>query len=103
MVPLRGRSVGPRQEAEILARSPISRVDQIRKPLMVVQGAHDARVAQAESDQLVDALRERGTPVEYILMEDEGHLFDNQDNAVALYSAAERFLNEHLGVGPRGA
>ncbi|MPY58553.1 S9 family peptidase [Streptomyces spongiae] len=87
----------PEQEADMLARSPISRVDQIRTPLMVVHGANDARVALAESDQLVEALRARGVPVEYIVMEDEGHAIENPENVIALYTAAERFLAEHLG------
>ncbi|WP_399139134.1 alpha/beta hydrolase family protein [Streptomyces sp. NBUA17] len=57
---------------------------------------------QAESDRFVEALRERGTPVEYLLVEDEGHAFDNPANATDLYRAAERFLAEHLGVPARG-
>ena len=50
----------PGQEADMRARSPISRVDRIRTPLMVVQGANDARVVRAESDNMVEAIR--GTP-----------------------------------------
>ncbi|MEU5599950.1 S9 family peptidase [Streptomyces sp. NPDC020298] len=92
-----GDPADPEQEADMLARSPISRVDQIRTPLMVVHGANDARVALAESDQLVEALRARDVPVEYIVMEDEGHAIENPENVIALYTAAERFLAEHLG------
>jgi dipeptidyl aminopeptidase/acylaminoacyl peptidase len=62
----------PEQEADILARSPIVKVDQIRTPLMVVQGANDSRVVQAESDNLVEALRARGVEVEYMVKDDEG-------------------------------
>ncbi|MFG3253206.1 S9 family peptidase [Streptomyces sp. NPDC048172] len=94
-----GDPADPRQEADMRARSPISRVDQIRVPLMVVQGANDARVVRAESDNMVEALRARGVPVEYTVMEDEGHTFDNPDNALALYRAVDRFLAEHLGGG----
>ncbi|AOW87846.1 alpha/beta fold hydrolase [Streptomyces olivaceus] len=97
-----GDPADPEQRADMLARSPISRVDRVRTPLMVVQGAQDARVPQAESDRFVEALRERGTPVEYLLVEDEGHAFDNPANATDLYRAAERFLAEHLGVPARG-
>ncbi|MFI8877911.1 S9 family peptidase [Streptomyces sp. NPDC055243] len=92
-----GDPADPEQEADMLARSPISRVDQIRTPLMVVHGANDARVVLAESDQLVEALRARGVPVQYTVMKDEGHAIENPENVIALYTAAERFLAEHLG------
>lgn len=85
------------QEADMLARSPITRVDSIRTPLLVVQGANDSRVVQAESDNLVRALRDRGVEVEYIVKDDEGHGFVNPDNQIDLYHAVERFLGEHLG------
>lgn len=87
----------PEQEADMLARSPISHVDHIRTPLMVVHGANDARVVLGESDQLVEALRARDIPVEYMVMEDEGHLIENPENVIVLYTTAERFLAEHLG------
>jgi dipeptidyl aminopeptidase/acylaminoacyl peptidase len=87
----------PVQEADMLARSPITRVDQIRTPLMVVQGANDARVPKAASDAIVDSLRARGVPVEYILAEDEGHGFQNSENLKMLYGAVERYLGKHLG------
>jgi dipeptidyl aminopeptidase/acylaminoacyl peptidase len=87
----------PEQEADMLARSPISRVDQIRTPLLVIQGANDTRVVQAESDNLVEALRARGVEVEYMIKNDEGHGFVNPDNQIDLYHAVERFLAQHLG------
>lgn len=77
-------------------------MDRIRTPLFLSQGANDVRVVQSESDQIVEALRARGVPVEYTVMEDEGHSFDNPDNAIALYKAAERFLGKHLGAKPDG-
>ncbi|MGB3351808.1 MAG: S9 family peptidase [Mycobacterium sp.] len=89
----------PQQEADMLARSPITRVDQIRTPLLVVQGANDSRVVQAESDNLVEALRDRGVDVEYMVKEDEGHGFLNPDNVIDMYRAVDRFLAEHLGGG----
>jgi pimeloyl-ACP methyl ester carboxylesterase len=76
---------------------PITRVDQIRTPLLVVQGANDSRVVQAESDNLVEALRARGVEVEYMVKDDEGHGFVNDENVIDLYRAVERFLAEHLG------
>ncbi len=87
----------PAQEADMLARSPITKVEQIRTPLLVVQGANDSRVVQAESDNLVEALRGRGVEVEYMVKADEGHGFLNPDNQIDMYHAVERFLAEHLG------
>ena len=91
-----GNPDDPEQEADMLARSPITRVDQIRTPLMVVQGANDSRVIQAESDNLVEALRARGVEVEYMVKEDEGHGFLNPNNLIDMYHAVDRFLAEHL-------
>jgi dipeptidyl aminopeptidase/acylaminoacyl peptidase len=87
----------PAQEADMLARSPISRADAIRTPLMVAQGANDVRVVQAESDNIVEALRARGVEVEYMVKDDEGHGFLNPENQIDLYRTAERFLARHLG------
>ena len=84
-------------EAELLRRSPISYVDRIVTPLMVVQGANDPRVTKVESDQIVAALRERGVEVEYIVKDDEGHGFANPENRLDLYRAMERFFAQHLG------
>ncbi|MBB2993794.1 dipeptidyl aminopeptidase/acylaminoacyl peptidase [Mycolicibacterium iranicum] len=92
----------PEQEADMLARSPITKVDEIRTPLLVIQGANDVRVVKAESDNLVDALRARGVEVEYMVKEDEGHGFVNPDNVIELYHAVDRFLADHLG-GRRGS
>lgn len=86
----------PAQEADMLARSPITKVDQIRTPLLVVQGANDTRVVQAESDNMVAALRARGVEVEYMVKEDEGHGFVNPDNSIDMYHAVEKFLAQHL-------
>jgi dipeptidyl aminopeptidase/acylaminoacyl peptidase len=87
----------PEQEADMLARSPITKVDEIRTPLLVIQGANDSRVVQAESDNLVEALRARGVEVEYMVKDDEGHGFVNPDNLIDMYRVVERFLAEHLG------
>ncbi|GAA5062613.1 S9 family peptidase [Nocardia callitridis] len=92
-----GNPDDPEQEADMLARSPITKVDQIRTPLLVAQGANDVRVVRAESDNLVAALRARGVEVEYVLKEDEGHGFVNPENQLDLHAAMERFLATHLG------
>jgi dipeptidyl aminopeptidase/acylaminoacyl peptidase len=83
--------------ADMLARSPISRVDSIRVPLLVVAGANDPRVTKLEADQLVAALRDRGVKVQYIVAANEGHGFANPDNRMALYRAMEQFFGQCLG------
>nr|WP_238589966.1 prolyl oligopeptidase family serine peptidase [Pseudonocardia sp. AL041005-10] len=87
----------PEQAADLAARSPITMADRIRTPLLVAQGANDARVVQAESDNIVASLRERGVPVEYLLATDEGHGFANPENRIRLFRAMERHFAEHLG------
>src|SRR5215469_11079548 len=88
----------PETEAQFLwSRSPLSRVDQIRIPLLIAQGANDPRVKQAEPEQIVAALREKGIPHEYMLFPDEGHGFAKPENRLRFYAAAERFLAQHLG------
>jgi len=77
-------------------RSPLFHVDQIDAPLLIIQGAHDPRVKKAESDQIVDALRAKGKPVTYLLANDEGHGFAKPINKLAMYTAVEDFLAEHL-------
>ncbi|MEJ2885722.1 S9 family peptidase [Actinomycetospora aeridis] len=87
----------PEQEADMRARSPITMVDRIRTPLLVAQGANDARVVQAESDNIVASLRRRGVPVEYLVAQDEGHGFANPENQFRLYRAIEQHFAQHLG------
>jgi dipeptidyl aminopeptidase/acylaminoacyl peptidase len=87
----------PADYADMLSRSPITLVDKIVTPLLVVQGANDARVVQAEADNIVAALRARDVPVEYLLAEDEGHGFQNPENVMWLYRAVEKHFAEHLG------
>ncbi len=78
------------------ATSPVFHVDKIKAPLLIAQGAKDPRVVQAESDQMVEALRKRGIDVEYILKENEGHGFRNEENRFEFYTAMEKFLAKHL-------
>jgi dipeptidyl aminopeptidase/acylaminoacyl peptidase len=88
----------PETEEQFLwERSPLSKVDQIRIPLLIAQGANDPRVKQAEAEQIVAALREQGIDHEYLLYPDEGHGFAKPENRLAFYAAAERFLCRHLG------
>jgi dipeptidyl aminopeptidase/acylaminoacyl peptidase len=88
------------EDAERMKRqSPLFSVEKMRAPLMVVQGANDPRVKQAESDQIVQAYRKRGQAVEYLVAADEGHGFARPDNRLAAMLALERFLHRHVGSG----
>ena len=78
------------------AISPLFHASNIVKPLLVVQGANDPRVLQAESDEIVEAVREAGTPVKYLLFPDEGHGFRKKANRIAASNAYVEFLNQHL-------
>lgn len=87
----------PEQAKDMLARSPITKVDQVRTPLLVVHGANDPRVSQYEADTIVEALRELGVPVEYMVKDDEGHGFTNPENLFDMFRTVERFLGTYLG------
>jgi dipeptidyl aminopeptidase/acylaminoacyl peptidase len=88
----------PERDGDLLwERSPLSRVDAIRIPLLIAQGANDPRVKMSESDQIVAALERHGIPHRYIVYPDEGHGFRKPENAMAFQAEAERFLAEHLG------
>jgi dipeptidyl aminopeptidase/acylaminoacyl peptidase len=88
----------PDTEEEFLwSRSPLSRVGEIRIPLLIAQGANDPRVKQAESEQIVAALKAAGLDYEYLLFPDEGHGFAKPENRLRFYAAAEAFLAKHLG------
>ena len=87
----------PEADREMLeAYSPALHADQIKAPLFVAQGANDPRVNKAESDQMVEALRARGVQVEYMVKDNEGHGFHNQENRFDFYRAMESFLAKHL-------
>lgn len=86
------------EEERELARevSPVYQLDKINKPLFVVQGANDPRVKIAESDQIVEALRQRGFEVPYMVKYDEGHGFAKEENSIAFYKCMMGFVSEHL-------
>ena len=88
----------PDKEKELLkAASPVFHAERIRAPLFVAQGANDPRVKKAESDQIVEAMRKRGVDVEYMVKDNEGHGFLNEENRFDFYRAMERFHAKHLG------
>lgn len=77
--------------------SPVFHADNITAPLLVAQGANDPRVNKAESDQIVEALQNRGIAVEYLVKDNEGHGFRNEENRFDFYRSMESFLASHLG------
>ncbi len=88
----------PITEKELVkAASPFFSADRIRAPLLVIQGARDPRVKKAESDQIVEALKKRGIDVPYLVKDNEGHGFSNEENRIEAYAAMEKFFARHLG------
>lgn len=83
--------------AMLKERSPLHKAGDIRKPLLIGQGANDPRVNQAESDQIVTAMKGHGIPVTYVLFPDEGHGFARPENNIAFNAITENFLQACLG------
>jgi dipeptidyl aminopeptidase/acylaminoacyl peptidase len=88
----------PAKEPEFLkSRSPLFKVDKIKIPLLIGQGANDPRVKKVEAEQIVDAMKKAGKPVTYLLFPDEGHGLAKPENQVKMNTAAELFLAKFLG------
>ena len=87
-----------KDEAMLRAASPVFSADRIKSPLLIAQGAKDPRVVKSESDQMVDAMRKRGVEVEYLVKDNEGHGFRNEENRFEFYESMERFLAKHIGA-----
>lgn len=85
-----------RDKERLTADSPITYLDGMTKPMLVIQGANDPRVVQQESDQIVAALKEKGRKVEYVVLEDEGHGFTKKENEIYVYKKILEFLNSHI-------
>jgi len=85
-----------RDEERFKATSPFFHADRIQAPLLVAQGANDPRVKKEESDQIVAAMEKRGIATEYIVKDNEGHGFQNEENIFEFYRAMEKFLGQHL-------
>lgn len=83
--------------------SPVFHADKIQAPLFIAQGAMDPRVNKDESDQMVAAMKERGIEVEYLVKDNEGHGFRNEENRFEFYRAMEKFLANHLQNVPEKA
>ena len=101
MMPLMKNRVGDWETDDgrkfLESRSPLSKASEIRRPLLIGQGAKDPRVKQAESDQIVSALKTKNIPVTYMLYPEEGHGFDRPENNLAFFAVTEVFLSNHLG------
>jgi dipeptidyl aminopeptidase/acylaminoacyl peptidase len=87
----------PEDVERMMAQSPISRVDAIKRPLLIGQGANDPRVVKAESDQIVEAMKAKKLPVTYINYPDEGHGFVRPENRLSFFAISEGFLSKCLG------
>jgi len=87
----------PEKDKELLTEaSPVLHAENIRVPLLIAQGAQDPRVNIDESNQMVAALQKHGIPVEYIVKDNEGHGFHNEENRFEFYEAMEKFLAKYL-------
>ena len=87
----------PEKDKELLASSsPLMHVDKIKVPLFIAQGANDPRVKKSESDQIVEALKQKGIDVPYMVKDDEGHGFYNDENRFDFYREMSAFLEKHL-------
>ncbi len=80
----------------LVATSPLFHAKEIRKPLLVIQGANDPKVVKAESDEMVEAVRQHNVPVEYIVFPDEGHSFTKKKNQIEAYRRILEFLDKYL-------
>ena len=88
----------PARDKELFEKtSPLYHADKIKVPLLIAQGAKDPRVNINESNQMVDALRKRGINVPYLVKDDEGHGFRNEENRFEFYEAMENFITQCLG------
>lgn len=87
----------PEDRERLIAQSPLHSAEKIKAPLLVIQGANDPRVKQAESDQIVEAMHRLGREVKYMVAPDEGHGFRSEKNRLAMNVGFEEFLSEQLG------
>jgi dipeptidyl aminopeptidase/acylaminoacyl peptidase len=92
-----------KEEQKLRDISPLFHAEKIRKPLLVLQGANDPRVIQPESDEIVQAVRKNGVPVEYVVFPDEGHGFSKKANELKAYGTTLQFLDRHLKNPPQEA
>jgi dipeptidyl aminopeptidase/acylaminoacyl peptidase len=93
----------PATEGEMLDRlSPLTRIDRVKTPTLVLHGANDTNVPVMEAEQVVESLKKRGVPVEYVLFPDEGHGFQKIPNRIRSNVALVKWFAKWLGVKPAG-
>jgi len=86
-----------KDDAFLKSRSPLFKVDRIKAPILIAHGKNDPRVKLSESEQIIEAMKSKNIPYEFLLFEDEGHGFAKPENRMKFYAAAEQFLAKHLG------
>ncbi len=86
-----------KDSVDLYSASPVFHVDNIKVPVLIAQGANDPRVNKNESDQMVAALKVKGIDVPYMVKDNEGHGFRNEENRFDFYGAMEQFFFKHLG------
>lgn len=86
-------------DEDLMLRSPMSHVDDLSCPVLVVQGALDDRVQPSESNQFVQRVREKGGSVEYMVLEQEGHGPFERGEMLRTLDTIARFFSQHLGLG----
>ena len=91
-----GNPDDPKDKERLATTSPALQAHRIKTPLFIAQGAKDPRVNKAESDQMVEALKARGVTVQYMVKDNEGHGFRNEENRFEFYGAMETFFGQHL-------
>ena len=87
----------PEKDKDLLAAaSPLLHIDKIKAPIFIAQGANDQRVKKSESDQMVKALKDKGIDVPYMVKDNEGHGFYNEENRFDFYREMGKFLDKYL-------
>ncbi|MCA1030202.1 S9 family peptidase [Bacillus timonensis] len=85
-----------KDKEKLIEFSPITHLENMNKPMLVIQGANDPRVVKAESDQIVKALKDKGLPVEYLVLDDEGHGFSKKENEMRVYNTVLEFFDRFI-------
>ncbi|WP_328006920.1 S9 family peptidase [Heyndrickxia acidicola] len=85
-----------KDKEKLIAFSPVTYLEGMTKPMLIIQGGNDPRVVRQESDQIVEALKQKGRNVEYLVLDDEGHGFSKKDNEIKVYSRVLEFFNQFI-------